>query len=169
MVDFNTFNDTDSPENNNISDGVDPTLKVTVDALGNLFTLASQGAPSLAANAWFQRITDGNDIAKITSNQDLSVSDGLRGGGVYGVLNLATSGTRYEAKVGASRLPNRKSLIIFAEDDIYWGYNNSVTTANGILLKKNQQISFDVDPDSTFQVWLVAGSNSKTARIAESA
>jgi hypothetical protein len=134
-----------------------------------LRTVANQGAPNTAANAWFQRITDGNDIAKVTANQNLSVSDGLRDGGVYGVLNLVTSGTRYEAKVGASRLPNRKSLIILAVNDMYWGYNNSVTTANGILLKKNQQISFDIDPDSTFQVWLVASSASQTARIAESA
>jgi len=43
-----------------------------------------------------------------------------------------------------------------------------VTTASGTPLYKNQVAIFDVDPDSTFQVWLVASTNGRVARIAES-
>ena len=145
----------------NIQDGGN---SITVDGT----ITANQGAPNTDANAWPSKITDGTDTAKITTNSDLSVSDGLRDGGVYGALTLTTGGTTYEAKVGGSRLANRKCLTITAMDDMYWGYSSSVTTSNGTPLYKNQQIIFSIDPDSTFQVWLVASSSSKSARISES-
>lgn len=127
-----------------------------------------QGAPASVANSWPIKITDGTDSATVSSTGDLAVSDGLSDGGVFGALTLTTGGTAYEAKVGASRLTNRKSLTITALDDMYWGYSNTVTTATGTPLYKNQNIIFDIDSDSTFQVWLVAAANSKTARITES-
>lgn len=134
MVDFNTFNDTDSPENNNIADGADPTRKASVSA-----------------------------------NNDVGVQDGLSAGGVHGNLNLVTGGTAYEAKVGVSRLALRKSLAITALDDMYWGYDNTVTTSTGTPFYKNQSLIFSIDPDSgTFQIWLVAAGNNKNARLAES-
>jgi hypothetical protein len=108
-----------------------------------------------------------NEAAQITQNRDLTVSDGIRNGGVYGNLALTTGGTTYEAKVGGSRLANRKLLSITALDDMYWGYDSSVTTSTGTPLVKNQQIIFSADPNSTFQVWLVASANSKNARITE--
>jgi len=133
MTDFNTFNDTDSPENNNISDGVDPTIK-----------------------------------ASVSSNGDIGIADGLSNGGVNGNLVLTTANTAYEAKVGGSRLASRKMLTIIALDDMYWGLSNGVTTANGMILYKNQSITFAIDPtNSAFQVWLVAAGSSKNARIAE--
>ncbi len=108
------------------------------------------------------------NAVKVSSNQDLSVSDGLKNGGVHGTLTLTTANTAYEAKVGGSRLSNRKSLVITAQDNMFWGYNNTVTISSGMPLLKNQVVIFDIDPDSTFQVWLVASANSKTAKIAES-
>ena len=103
-----------------------------------------------------------------TSSTDISlVQDGLKEGGVFGLLTLTTSGTTYEAKVGGSRLALRKSLVITAEHEMYWGYSNAVTTATGTPLYKGQQIIFSIDIDSTFQIWLVCAVSSKTARIAE--
>jgi len=133
-----------------------------------LRVVTNQGAPNTTANGWVQKITDGTDTAKVTTNQDLSVSDGLRNGGVYGTLTLTTGGTAYEAKVGGSRLAQRKSLIVIPQDNMFWGYNSSVTTSTGIPISKDQPISWDIDPDSTFQIWLVASASSKTAKIAES-
>lgn len=127
-----------------------------------------QGAATSIANSWPIKITDGTDTASVSSTNDLAVSDGLSNGGVHGALTLTTGGTAYEAKVGVSRLPNRKNLTITALDDMYWGYDNTVTTSTGSPLYKNQVIIFDIDADSTFQVWLVAATNSKTARITES-
>ena len=107
--------------------------------------------------------------ASVSVNGDLGVADGLSTGGVNGNLLLTTGGTTYEAKVGGSRLANRKSLTITALDDMYWGYSNTVTASTGTPLYKNQQIVFSIDPNSsTFQVWLVATANSKNARITES-
>lgn len=127
-----------------------------------------QGPPSTTSNAWPTKITDGSDTATVSSTGDLAVSDGLSNGGVHGALTLTIGGTAYEAKVGASRLANRKNLTITALDDMYWGYDNTVTTATGTPLFKNQSIIFDIDADSTFQVWLVASANNKNARITES-
>jgi len=148
---------------------LDSSGRLIISPLASTSTVtANQGTANTASNAWPIKITDGTDTALVTTNSDLKVSDGLRNGGVYGALTLTTGNTAYEAKVGGSRLSNRKSLTITALDDMYWGYNNGVTTSNGTPLYKNQSISFAVDPDSTFQVWVVASANSKTARITES-
>lgn len=99
----------------------------------------------------------------------VKVVDGLGSTGVNGNLNLVTASTAYEAKVGATRLAARKSVVIQATDgDMYWGYNSSVTSATGTLLYKNQTIEFACDPGSTFQVYLVSILANKNARIAES-
>lgn len=117
-------------------------------------------------------IVDGSDPLKkasVSLNGDAGVADGLSGGGVFGALSLVTGGTAYEAKVGVSRLANRKSLVITALDDMFWGYANTVTIANGMPLYKNQQIVFSIDPnDANFQVWVVAAAGGKSARISES-
>jgi hypothetical protein len=105
----------------------------------------------------------------VSVNGDLGVADGLSNGGVFGNLLLSTANTAYEAKVGGSRLALRKTLMVTALDDMYWGFSNAVTTSTGTPLFKNQQLTFSIDPNaSTFQVWLVAGANSKNARIVES-
>ena len=103
-----------------------------------------------------------------SSKGELTVVDGLSNGGVFGNLNLVTANTAYEAKVGVSALTNRKSLIITALDDMYWGYTNTVTSANGSPLYKNQTIIFDINPNSSFTIFLLSTANNKNARIAES-
>ena len=153
-----------APASDTASSGLNGRLQRIAQRLTSLIALI----PSAIGTAFFTRISDGTDTAKVTTNQDLSISDGLRNGGVQGALSLATANTAYEAKVGGSRLAQRKSLTITANDDMFWGYSNAVTTANGTPLKKNQQIAFAIDPDSTFQVWVVASASSKTARITES-
>lgn len=134
-----------------------------------LRVVANQGAPNTNANGWFARLTDGTDNVSVTTNGDLSTSDGLTNGGTYGNLVLTTAGTTYEAKVGASRLANRKSLTVIAFDnDMFWGYDSSVTTSTGTPLYRGQMIRFSIDPDTTFQIWLVCAASSKNARITES-
>jgi hypothetical protein len=109
-----------------------------------------------------------DNFAGVAANQNLKAQDGLKNGGVQGNLILTTGGTAYEAKVGGSKLPGRKSLTITALDDMYWGYTNAVTTSSGTPLYKNQQAVFAIDSDSTFEIWLVASGSSKNARITES-
>lgn len=117
----------------------------------------------------YARKADATDVPMLlTANQELKTSDGLRSGGVYGNLALSTANTTYEAKVGGARLSNRKALTITPLDDVYWGYDSSVTTSTGTPLFKNQSLILSIDPDSTCQIWLVASGNSKNARITES-
>lgn len=111
--------------------------------------------------------TETNPV-KSAGNYDLSVADGLSQGGLTGELTLTLANTSYEAKVGVSRLSLRKNLMITALDDMFFGYSNSVTVATGMPLFKNQTIIFSIYPDSTFQIWLIASSAGKKARIAES-
>jgi hypothetical protein len=131
-------------------------------------TTLSTIATELTDKSQFTKITDGTDTVKVTTNSNLSVSDGLRNGGVQGNLNLVTANTAYEAKVGGSRLSNRKSLTVHALADIYWGYDNTVTTSTGTPISNNQVWTWAIDPDSTFQIWLVSSANNKNARITES-
>lgn len=112
--------------------------------------------------------TDGTDIALVTTNGDAKVSDGIRNGGVYGALSIPTANTPVEAKVGASRLAQRKFMQIYSNNNgLFWGLDSSVTTTTGTPLVNGQVISFSIDPDSTFQVWLVGSSNTKTVNIVE--
>lgn len=108
------------------------------------------------------------NFVNATTNGDLKVSDGLKQGGVQGNLNLITAGVAYQAKVGASPIANLKCLTITALDDMFWGYTNTVTTSTGTPIFKNQTITFDVDPNSSFTIYLVASANNKNARITES-
>ena len=123
----------------------------------------------LGTNVNITDSTDATKQAKVSTSGDVSVSDGIHSGGVNGSLSLTTANTAYEAKVGGSRLSNRKTLTIMSEDtDLYWGYSNSVTTSNGTKIYKNQFATFELDPnDSSVQIWIVSASNSKTARITE--
>lgn len=115
------------------------------------------------------RLGDGSDTAAITANGEQKMVDGLRNGGVNGALTLTTAGTTYEAKVGASRLTNRKSLIITIQSaGVFWGYSSTVTTSTGQPTSNGQVLSFSIDPDSTFQIWLVCTTNNKVVIIAES-
>ena len=104
----------------------------------------SDAASLINTVGYVRGATDGSLVGN--SLDRLKTADGLREGGTQGAL----------------------SLTITALDDMYWGYNNTVTTATGTPLYKNQQIVFAIDPDSTFQVWIVASANGKTARITES-
>jgi hypothetical protein len=105
-----------------------------------------------------------------TANGDLGVVDGISSGGVFGNLNLVTANTAYELKVGANKLANRKLLTaICLDSDIFWGYNNTVTTANGFPLYRQQVGIWELDPqDSTTAIWVVCSQNNKNLRITES-
>jgi len=114
------------------------------------------------------RITDGTDTAGVTANANLKVADGLRNGGTQGALNLPTGNTPVEAKVGGAKLSNRKALIITIQNNgMFWGLTSGVTIANGHPTANGQVLSFAIDPDSTFEVWLVGNANNKNAIVSE--
>lgn len=139
---------------------------ISVDSSGKVNV--NQGTANSVANSWPIKVTDGTDTGGVTTNGDQKVADGVRNGGVYGALNIPTANTAVEAKVGASRLTNRKSLIISIENNgVFWGLDNTVTTTSGVPTANGQVLTFSPDPDSTFQVWLVGSANNKNVHVVE--
>jgi S-formylglutathione hydrolase FrmB len=104
-------------------------------------------------------------FARVTANQDLGVSDSLFVGGVN--TALAVGAVAVEAKVGLTRLANRKLITIMPTDgSIYWGYSNAVTTSTGSEIFRNQFATFAVSDNVA--IWLIAAGN-RDVRISEGA
>lgn len=120
------------------------------------------------ANPVVVRPGDGADLGAVTSNGDLKVVDGVRNGGVFGSISTTTANTAIEARVGASRLANRKVIqITCLGTNCFWGLDNTVSSVNGTPIANNQTITFVIDPESTFQVWLVSTGTNRNFRIVE--
>lgn len=84
--------------------------------------------------------------------------------GVY--ANLSVTTTASELKVGASALDGRDYLIIQPKDGaIFVGFDNSVTTSNGIEIKKNQTMYLAVS--EKIQVFAICASGTVDTRIGE--
>lgn len=94
-----------------------------------------------------------------------SVADIINTSGVQGFLTVSTSAV--EAIVSVSRLTNRKLLTIHNDGPttIYWGYTNTVTTATGTPIFKNQLATWDIGDG--LGVWLIAGTAGNTVRVTE--
>lgn len=90
--------------------------------------------------------------------------DSLNDSAVYGTLSVGT--TAVEVKVGGSPLTNRKMVHMLAEDNqIYWGYDASVTTSNGTRIYKNQFVELPIGPD--ISIYVIANGAGRSMRIAE--
>lgn len=106
--------------------------------------------------------------AKVSTNQDLSVSDVINTTGVYGTLTVGTSAI--QLKVGASNLANRKLVTIdnTSNATIYWAYDSSVsTTAFAGRIFKDQQASWAIGPN--VDIYLIAGSAGNSVHVSEGA
>lgn len=104
--------------------------------------------------------TDSTEIGNV--GDQLKSDDVARTDAVYGVLSVGTSPV--ELKVGASALSNRKYVVIRPQDNnVYMGFDSSVTSSNGIRLFKNE---FMMLPIGT-SVYLVASSGSRDVSIGE--
>ena len=94
---------------------------------------------------------------------DPNREDVLEVGAVYKSLTVSTSAV--ELKVGASALATRQAVTLLPIDrDIYWGYDSSVTTANGTKLFKGQFLMIPIGP--TVTVYLIS-TGSTDVRIGE--
>ena len=94
---------------------------------------------------------------------DLFVRDSINTSSTNVALSVTTAAV--EAKVGASRLTNRKFLSITPTNGtIYWGSANTVTTANGTPIFKNQCVTMAFTDNVA--VWLI-GVATTDVRIVE--
>lgn len=126
-------------------------------------------AELVKANIMARTVGGTHTNIEMTLNKDVKVVDGLRGGGVYGAISTTTANVAIEAKVGASRLTNRKLLVITVlSTGVYYGFDSSVTVSTGTPVANNQVLTFNIDADSTFQIWLVSASTNRAFRIIES-
>lgn len=99
------------------------------------------------------QFTDGDDV--ITKGPSTS----------YVQADVTVGTSAVEAKVGGSRLANRKRLIITNKSNvtIYIG-PSGVTTTTGRPLLKDQQMFTD---DGDIGVYMIAGSSSNTVGVEE--
>lgn len=154
-----------APATDIASSGLNGRLQRIAQRLTSLIALI----PSSVGIAWFSRISDGTDTAAVATQGDLKVADGLKSGGVQGQVSVPTVNVPVEAKVGASRLTNRKFLQITANNTgLFYGFDNTVTTTSGTPIANNASVSFSIDSDSTFQVWVVGNGNGKSIQVLES-
>lgn len=92
-------------------------------------------------------------------------ADVLNYSGVNGSITVGTS--PIEAKVGTTRLENRKVLILYnnSNSTIYWGFNPSLTTSTGLPLFKQQTLTLNVGDQ--LPVYLIAATSGNSVLLAE--
>lgn len=104
---------------------------------------------------------------KSSANGDLAIMDLCDSGGVQGVVAVST--TPVAVRVGAGNLANRKRLLFINTGavNLYWGFSNTVSSANGMIIYRNQPVSDSWGPNTT--IWIVAAAGSGGVSVAESA
>ena len=116
-------------------------------------------------NTLGQKVMTGSVPVVIASDQsEIDVSDILDGAATY--ANIVVGTTAVELKVGGSALANRKMITIQVRDNqVFWGYDNSVTTGTGTRAFRNQTITLPVGPNRS--VWLIGDAAGRNVRIGE--
>lgn len=111
MVDFQTFNDTDSPENTNIADGLDPTIKATVTAANALKVDGSAVTQPVSGTVTANQggtwtVQQGTPPWTVVGNVASGVADSgnpVKVGGVFNtVLPTLTTGQRGDIQLDSS-------------------------------------------------------------------
>ena len=128
-----------------------PLDRVPADQLVGLTGLSSSGAPT--------------NYVGSSPTGDLFVRDSINTNSTNAAISVTT--TAIEAKVGASKLANRKFISITPTNGtIYWGSTSAVTIASGTPIFKNQCIAMDFTDNVA--VWLI-GAGTVDVRIVEGA
>jgi hypothetical protein len=108
--------------------------------------------------------TDGTEQTPVSStpNGELKIADTHNNGGLDTTISV-TSGSPVELKVGATRLANRKYVIMEALDTgIKWGFSNSTQSFD---LFKSQLIMVPIGENT--EIWFDCQSGTKQVSIAE--
>ncbi|MDQ6599232.1 hypothetical protein E2K98_21955 [Bacillus salipaludis] len=83
--------------------------------------------------------------------------DRIKSGSLYGSISIGTSAT--PVRVGGSDLATRHTLLIVNDDptnSIYIGFDASVTVANGIPIRPNEERQLLLDPVSGLTIYGIA-------------
>lgn len=83
---------------------------------------------------------------------------------VYTELNVGT--TAVEVRVGGANLKGRQLVHMLPKDnEVYWGYDNTVTITTGTRVFKNQLVTIPIGDE--LSIWLIANGPDKKVNIAE--
>lgn len=90
--------------------------------------------------------------------------DVLNSEGKYGSLTVGT--TAVEVKADTETLNGRQAIVMQAMDnEIYWGYDSSVTTSTGTRIFKHQLVMLPIGWE--VHVYVVANGSGKILRFQE--
>jgi hypothetical protein len=94
-----------------------------------------------------------NNIGKVDINNEHGL---IRNGSLVGTLSIGTAAL--ELKIGASKLPSRRSVYVFnnSAQDVYVGLGNTVTTANGYPIKIGTERRFDLLSTETVALYAIS-------------
>lgn len=183
MADLDSLEATEATRIVGSDAGGTETNAVNADSNGNLqvkdFSTKETGAAVPSAASYLGAKDELGNLAGITTTQegskqglDANIINDVKthntiDSGTYGAINVGTS--PIEAKVGASRLSGRKILTVYnnSNKDIYWGFNNSVTTSTGTKLF-SKQLMF-IEASDSLGLFLIADSANNDIRITEGA
>lgn len=123
---------------------------ISVDDAGNVLKFVKNGpgeAKSLGVAV---------DKLSFTAFNEARVSDSLQGSAQGAAVSV--NSTPIEAKGGVTALANRKGVFLMPIDkNVYMGFSNTVTTANGIPIYTNQMVY--VPAAAGMKIWLINSSN----------
>ncbi|MEO0271691.1 MAG: hypothetical protein ABIM30_01205 [candidate division WOR-3 bacterium] len=106
-----------------------------------------------------------NDSNASYGFDQVASADILNYSGVTGNIVVGTSAI--EAKVGSTRLENRKVLVIYnsSNSTIYWGFSPSLTTTSGLPIFKQQTLTIQIG--DALAIYLIANTSGNNILIAE--
>ena len=108
------------------------------------------------------RITGSDEtlIASVSSNNELNINDGIKTQLINSSLVVGL--TAIEVKVGATRLSNRKGVILYNSSNrtMFWG-GVGVTTSSGIPLNKGESITIRNEDVALFVITDTAGQDAR--------
>lgn len=138
------------PAGTNVIGGVTQSGTWTIAALTNSSIVKAQ-------------LQDNSGNAINSDNGQILSQDTIGVSGQYRAQSVTTAA---EALGGATILVNRKFISITPTNGIvYWGFNSSVTTANGTPIFKNQ--TFTLSATDAVHIFVIASTGTVDCRIAE--
>ena len=104
-------------------------------------------------------LTDSKTLSDIITAIDYC--SGISATGAIGTLTATT--TASAAIAGASALANRKGMEILnnSANVVYWGYADTVTTANGMPINPGVSKTFEFKPSVATAIYVIAASDSE--------
>jgi hypothetical protein len=103
----------------------------------------------------------------VNANKNVSTSNSLKVGGVYGVL-LVSNNASIEVKVGIDKYAHREVVSLFNNSNrtFYWGFNSSVTPANGMPIPSGSEKTWFIN--DVVSIWVISDSGANNnARVIE--